>query len=185
VRILRKNLKKYSKTAYEVDGKQLWAKPEVLKKLYSKRTKIPKVKRGYTKFTERKFRQYSFPLNRKKLNDVTDIPHLMKIIRKKYALVSKKHLTFPAQRIIMHFGTTEKTTFTKRHFKTKRERTRENVAKISTHNYSRSKKDTEAMFDKIQEDIENIFLKQFGYQSLDWQDSIVTALKFVVTFASY
>jgi len=182
-KILRTNLKNYTKTKFIHEGRIVWAKPDVLKKIYSRVNIGYSQKKGITEITEKKFVRSKFSLWRKVIIDEKDLDKLMISLKKRFYRVHKTFKQLPAERIGITIGTSDKI---KRNFwnkETNRKRSKELVDTISTKTYERHKTSEEPMFDELRSKIKDIFFLKKGYTlNLDGNDSTLQALHFYVFF---
>lgn len=188
VKILRSSLSNYIKSRYKKDGKIVWAKPDILKKVYEK-YKPKKLKIGYTntkgrtQMMNKLFSRYEFKLWRKKLIIEADVEPLMKNLIKKFKKIRNNDPELGAVRLGLALGTDkkEKVKFTNKD--TGRKKSKEIKDTISTMTYERGIKSEEMMFIELRDKLLKIFFKEKGYTiNLDDDDVNLEALIFYVFF---
>jgi len=136
VRIWRSNLKNYKLTKLIYKNRKVWARPEILKKLFSRKNigykRVPEKGYGKTLVTKKDIVKHEFKLWRRVLEDEQDLDRLMTLIKKRYNKVKNKDKRLPYQRIGISVGTDEKKKVVFINRDTGRENTKEQEEYLST-----------------------------------------------------
>ena len=182
-KILRKSLKNYVKTKFLHEGRIVWAKPDLLKKLYSRVNIGFSQEKGITEITGKKFVRSKFSLWRKVINDEKDLDRLMILLKERFHRIHKTFKHLPAQRIGITIGTSDKIKRQYYNKDTNRKRSKESMDTISTKTYERHVSSEDPMFAELRSKIKDIFFLKKGYTlNLDGNDGILQALHFYVFF---
>ena len=182
-KILRTSLNNYVKTKFIHEGRIVWAKPDLLKKLYSRINIGFSQKKGITEITNKKFIRSKFSLWRKVINDEKDLDRLMILLKERFHRIHKTFKQFPAERIGITIGTSDKIKRQYWNKETNRKRSKELMDTISTKTYERHKSSEDPMFNELRLKIKDIFFLKKGYTlNLDGKDGILQALHFYVFF---